>query len=82
MVLTHCNTGSLACSGFGTALGVVRTLHGMGRLRTAYCTETRPYNQVGINFGQRIGLGIIMNRPEKYRFQMWTFFTVCCCASK
>lgn len=45
VVLTHCNTGSLACSGFGTALGVVRTLHGMGRLRTAYCTETRPYNQ-------------------------------------
>eukprot|EP00955_Chlamydomonas_euryale_P088686 364403-Chlamydomonas_euryale.AAC.11 len=26
-VLTHCNTGSLATSGFGTALGVIRALH-------------------------------------------------------
>ena len=46
VVLTHCNTGSLACSGFGTALGVVRELHSTGSLRMAYCTETRPYNQV------------------------------------
>lgn len=26
-VLTHCNTGSLATSGYGTALGVIRSLH-------------------------------------------------------
>lgn len=26
-VLTHCNTGSLATAGYGTALGVIRTLH-------------------------------------------------------
>jgi methylthioribose-1-phosphate isomerase len=26
-VLTHCNTGSLATAGFGTALGVIRALH-------------------------------------------------------
>jgi len=26
-VLTHCNTGSLATSGYGTALGVIRALH-------------------------------------------------------
>ncbi|KOS20906.1 Methylthioribose-1-phosphate isomerase [Escovopsis weberi] len=44
-VLTHCNTGSLATSGHGTALGIVRTLHGKRWLRRAYCTETRPYNQ-------------------------------------
>jgi 5-methylthioribose kinase len=44
-VLTHCNTGSLATAGFGTALGVVRALHEQGRLEHAYCTETRPYNQ-------------------------------------
>ena len=44
-VLTHCNTGSLATGGFGTALGVVRSLHGMGKLEHVYCTETRPYNQ-------------------------------------
>ena len=44
-VLTHCNTGSLATAGYGTALGVVRSLHKAGRLDHAYCTETRPYNQ-------------------------------------
>ena len=44
-VLTHCNTGSLATAGYGTALGVIRRLHELGRLKMAYCTETRPYNQ-------------------------------------
>jgi len=44
-VLTHCNTGSLATAGYGTALGVIRALHGNGHLKRAYCTETRPYNQ-------------------------------------
>lgn len=44
-VLTHCNTGALATSSYGTALGVVRSLHGDGVLEKAICTETRPYNQ-------------------------------------
>ncbi|KAH7369452.1 methylthioribose-1-phosphate isomerase [Plectosphaerella cucumerina] len=44
-VLTHCNTGSLATSGHGTALGIIRTLQSKGLLKHAYCTETRPYNQ-------------------------------------
>ncbi|XP_068223709.1 methylthioribose-1-phosphate isomerase [Palaemon carinicauda] len=44
-VLTHCNTGSLATAGYGTALGVIRSLHAQGSLDHAYCTETRPYNQ-------------------------------------
>lgn len=44
-ILTHCNTGSLATAGYGTALGVVRSLHALGRLKRVYCTETRPYNQ-------------------------------------
>ncbi|PWY63555.1 putative translation initiation factor [Aspergillus heteromorphus CBS 117.55] len=44
-VLTHCNTGSLATSGYGTALGVIRALASTSKLRHAYCTETRPYNQ-------------------------------------
>ncbi|XP_006003718.1 methylthioribose-1-phosphate isomerase isoform X1 [Latimeria chalumnae] len=44
-VLTHCNTGSLATAGYGTALGVVRSLQAEGRLAHVYCTETRPYNQ-------------------------------------
>ncbi|KAF3829377.1 methylthioribose-1-phosphate isomerase isoform X1 [Mirounga leonina] len=44
-VLTHCNTGALATAGYGTALGVIRSLHTLGRLDHAFCTETRPYNQ-------------------------------------
>ncbi|KAF7285394.1 methylthioribose-1-phosphate isomerase [Rhynchophorus ferrugineus] len=44
-VITHCNTGSLATAGYGTALGVIRSLQAMKRLEHVYCTETRPYNQ-------------------------------------
>lgn len=44
-VLTHCNTGSLATAGYGTALGVVRRLNELNRLDRVYLTETRPYNQ-------------------------------------
>jgi len=44
-ILTHCNTGSLATAGYGTALGVIRSVHGAGQLKHAFCTETRPYNQ-------------------------------------
>ncbi|KAK6073136.1 S-methyl-5-thioribose-1-phosphate isomerase [Seiridium cupressi] len=44
-VLTHCNTGSLATSGHGTALGIIRSLNEQGKLSHAFCTETRPYNQ-------------------------------------
>ncbi|KAM7258021.1 hypothetical protein ACFE04_013762 [Oxalis oulophora] len=44
-VLTHCNTGSLATAGYGTALGVIRSLHAEGVLERAFCTETRPFNQ-------------------------------------
>ncbi|KAI9704315.1 MAG: S-methyl-5-thioribose-1-phosphate isomerase [Candelina mexicana] len=44
-VLTHCNTGSLATAGYGTALGIVRALHASSHLHIAYYTETRPYNQ-------------------------------------
>lgn len=36
---------SLATAGYGTALGVIRSLHSGAALRHAYCTETRPYNQ-------------------------------------
>ncbi|NXL40798.1 MTNA isomerase, partial [Glaucidium brasilianum] len=46
-LLTHCNTGTLATAGYGTALGIVRALHGQGRLTRVFCTETRPYNQGG-----------------------------------
>lgn len=38
-------SSSLATSGYGTALGVIRSLASKEVLRHAYCTETRPYNQ-------------------------------------
>jgi methylthioribose-1-phosphate isomerase len=44
-VLTHCNTGSLATAGYGTALGIIRSLNSRSNLTHIYCTETRPYNQ-------------------------------------
>lgn len=36
---------SLATAGYGTALGIIRSLHSGSNLDHAYCTETRPYNQ-------------------------------------
>ncbi len=44
-VLTHCNTGSLATAGFGTALGVIRAAWAQQRLAAVYATETRPWLQ-------------------------------------
>ncbi|CAD0083933.1 unnamed protein product [Aureobasidium vineae] len=36
---------SLATAGYGTALGVIRSVHARGSLKRAFCSETRPYNQ-------------------------------------
>ncbi|KAG9220706.1 hypothetical protein CCMSSC00406_0003805 [Pleurotus cornucopiae] len=44
-VLTVCNTGSLATSGYGTALGLITYLHETGHLDKAYYTQTAPYHQ-------------------------------------
>ena len=44
-VLTHCNTGSLATAGFGTALGVIRAGVAQGRIVHVYAGETRPWQQ-------------------------------------
>lgn len=44
-VLTHCNTGSLATGGYGTALGVIRSAWAAGRLTRVYAGETRPWLQ-------------------------------------
>jgi methylthioribose-1-phosphate isomerase len=44
-VQTHCNAGALACVEWGTALGVVRSLHRRERLRHVYVDETRPLLQ-------------------------------------
>jgi methylthioribose-1-phosphate isomerase len=44
-VLTHCNAGSLATGGYGTALGVIRSAAAGGRLKRVIATETRPLLQ-------------------------------------
>ncbi len=50
LIVTVCNTGSLATLGHGTALGIIRTVHAELRderfwLDQVYPCETRPYNQ-------------------------------------
>lgn len=44
-ILTHCNTGSLATGGYGTALGVIRSTWRHGHLKHVYADETRPWLQ-------------------------------------
>ena len=44
-VLTHCNTGALATSAYGTALGVIRAGWESGRRFRVFNTETRPFLQ-------------------------------------
>jgi methylthioribose-1-phosphate isomerase len=44
-VMTHCNTGYLACGSLGTALGVISKLHSMKRIEQVFADETRPYMQ-------------------------------------
>ena len=44
-ILTHCNAGGLATSGYGTALAVFYTMQEKGRRFKVYATETRPLLQ-------------------------------------
>ncbi len=44
-ILTHCNAGGLATSGWGTALGVIKMAHKMGKNIHVYVDETRPLLQ-------------------------------------
>jgi methylthioribose-1-phosphate isomerase len=44
-VQTHCNTGALATVDWGTALGIVRTLHERGHVVSVFADETRPLLQ-------------------------------------
>jgi methylthioribose-1-phosphate isomerase len=44
-LLTHCNTGVLACGKLGTALGAISFLHGKKRVERVWVDETRPYLQ-------------------------------------
>ena len=44
-VLTHCNTGALATTGWGTAFGIIRELAVRGAVEIVYVDETRPLLQ-------------------------------------
>ena len=44
-ILTHCNAGTLATAGFGTALGVIRAAVEEGKDIQVYADETRPFLQ-------------------------------------
>jgi methylthioribose-1-phosphate isomerase len=44
-ILTHCNAGSLATGGYGTALGVIRAAKESGKKVHVFADETRPVLQ-------------------------------------
>ena len=44
-ILTHCNAGSLATTGYGTALGVIKAAKEQGKRLSVIATETRPLLQ-------------------------------------
>jgi methylthioribose-1-phosphate isomerase len=44
-VVTHCNTGALATTAWGTAYGIIHELHDRGNLGLVYADETRPLLQ-------------------------------------
>ena len=44
-VLTHCNAGTLATGGYGTALGVIRAAVAQGKRIAVFADETRPFLQ-------------------------------------
>ena len=44
-ILTHCNAGSLATAGYGTALGVIRSARSAGKKISVIAGETRPFLQ-------------------------------------
>ncbi len=61
-ILTHCNTGTLATGGIGTALGIIKTMHKKGLLDVVYVDETRPYLQ-----GMRLTAFELKNEGIDYR---------------
>lgn len=44
-LMTHCNTGFLACGSLGTALGVISYANSLGKVEHVIADETRPYLQ-------------------------------------
>jgi len=45
VIITHCNAGSLATGGIGTALGVITEAYRQKKVKMVYVDETRPYLQ-------------------------------------
>lgn len=64
-ILTHCNTGTLATTAWGTALGIVRELHQRGRVEIVYADETRPLLQ-----GSRLTAWELEKEGIEYRVQV------------
>jgi methylthioribose-1-phosphate isomerase len=46
-LLTHCNAGALATAGIGTAVGIIRRAHELGKKIHVFVDETRPLLQGG-----------------------------------
>ncbi|PID98606.1 MAG: S-methyl-5-thioribose-1-phosphate isomerase [Actinomycetales bacterium] len=44
-IVTHCNTGALATTAWGTAYGIIHELHTRDRIELVYADETRPLLQ-------------------------------------
>jgi methylthioribose-1-phosphate isomerase len=65
VVLTHCNTGSLATAGLGTAFGIIWTAHRDHKVKKVVASETRPYLQ-----GARLTAWELKN--EKIPFELIT----------
>ena len=63
-LLTHCNTGSLATTGTGTALGVIKELHKRANVKEVYADETRPLLQ-----GSRLTAWELMKSEIPYRIE-------------
>jgi tRNA threonylcarbamoyl adenosine modification protein TsaD/S-methyl-5-thioribose-1-phosphate isomerase len=60
-VLTHCNAGGLATSGYGTAIGVIRTAFEAGKNVRVFVDETRPFLQgARLTAWELVKLGIPM----------------------
>ena len=63
-LLTHCNTGSLATTGTGTALGVIKELHKRGKVQEVFADESRPLLQ-----GSRLTAWELAKSNIPYRIQ-------------
>jgi len=63
-LLTHCNTGSLATTGTGTALGVIKEMYKRGYVKEVFADETRPLLQ-----GSRLTAWELMKSEIPYRIE-------------